>query len=160
ATMDAASLSDAGTSIDAGPPDPFTALRALPGQCSVDRWCWKWPTPHGNDYIRVFSTAPDDIWLTARQGTVMQWDGSRWIFHHPPALTGQPPLEFPMAIGGNGASDMWLVYGTALEHFDGQAWTVRDQLPTGGNPNYNNIWASPEGDVWVTISNGSVKRWH
>src|SRR5262245_25959184 len=70
---------DAGTvSVDAGLGDALEALRALPGSCSVDGWCWRSPTPHGNDYIRVFSTSGDNIWLTGQHGTVWQWTRGEW----------------------------------------------------------------------------------
>ncbi|HVK78102.1 MAG TPA: hypothetical protein VM734_32565, partial [Kofleriaceae bacterium] len=144
---------------DAAPPgDPFAALRALPGMCSADGWCWRTPTPHGNDYVRVFSTARDDIWLTA-WGSVMQWDGHAWTFHRPPVLPGQRPDQFPMSIGGSSPTNTWLIYGTTLQQWDGATWTIRDQLPLTGNPNFNNVWVAPDGAAWVTQSNGVVKRW-
>jgi len=160
-SMDAAGTPGDAGPVDAAPPgDPFAALVALPGMCSVDGWCWRWPTPHGNNYVRVFSTAPDNIWLTA-WGTVMQWNGRAWTFHHPPVLAGQGPAQFPMSIGGSSATNMWLVYGTTLQQWDGATWTIRDSLPVSGNPNYNNVWVAPDtGEAFATISNGQLKRWH
>lgn len=152
-------------SVDAGPVDapfgdPLAALAALPGMCSLDDWCWRWPTPHGNDYVRVFSTGSDNIWLTA-WGTVMQWNGHAWTYHHPPVLPEQSRAQFPMSIGGSSPTNMWLVYGTTVQQWDGATWTIRDSLPLNGNPNYNNVWVAPDtGDAFVTISNGQLKRWH
>ncbi|MCW5806924.1 MAG: hypothetical protein KIT31_31485 [Deltaproteobacteria bacterium] len=134
--------------------DPFVELRALPGTCTADNWCWRYPTPHGNDYVRVFATAPDNLWLTARQGTVMQWNGYTWRFHTPQVPAGQlASNQFPAAIGGLDPTNMWLVFGATLQQWDGQAWTIRD---TG---QFNSIWVSPDGDAWVT-GNAGIKRWH
>lgn len=138
-----------------GSGDPFAALQALPGMCSADGWCWQQPTPHGNDYDHVFATGPDNIWLTA-WGTIMQWDGSAWRFHHPPA---DPPAQFPMSISGTGPTNMWLIYGNTLQQWDGAAWTIHDEV--GGLVNFNDVWVAPDtGDAWVTQNNGIVKRWH
>jgi hypothetical protein len=49
---------------------------------------------------------------------------------------------------------MWLIYGTTLQHWDGQTWTIRDTAPTTGNPAFDSVWEAPNGDVWATMSNG------
>ncbi|HVK77661.1 MAG TPA: hypothetical protein VM734_30360 [Kofleriaceae bacterium] len=172
---DAAPADDAATAdgaVDAAPPidapptdaaplgDPFAELVALPGTCTTDGWCWRTPTPHGNDYVRVVSSAPDNIWLTARQGTVMQWDGHTWRFHRPPVLPGQQVAQFPMSMSTGGPSNTWMIYGNTLQHWDGATWTIRSSQPNSGNPNYNNVWVAPDGDAWVTVSNGTLERWH
>lgn len=145
--------------VDPGPEgDPLAALAALPGLCSADGWCWRWPAPHGNDYVRVFSTATNNIWLTARQGTVMQWNGYVWTSHHPPVLPGQERGQFPMSIGGSGPKNMWLIFGNTVQQWDGSSWAIRDTLPGSGNPGFNNVWVAPDGDAWVTQSNGVLKR--
>src|SRR5262249_51489413 len=59
---------------------------------------------------------------------------------------------------GLSAKDMWLIYGTAVDHWDGSSWTIVDSLPINGTPTYNSIWEAANGDVWVTLSNGTVKR--
>lgn len=145
---------------DAGLGDPFEALRALPETCSADGWCWRWPKPHGNDYSRVFSTAPDNIWLIGQHGIVMQWNGRSWRFHQPRVLPGEVQQQFPMSIGGNAPDNMWLIFGTTLQQWDGERWTIRDQLPLTGNPLFNNLWAAPDGQVFATVSDGSLRWWH
>lgn len=152
---------DAGTQPpDAGGPaaDPLAALAALPARCSADRWCWRDPMPTGNDYDHVFGTASDNIWLIGQHGTVLQWDGAAWHAHHPPVLAGQAPAQFSMSISGRSAHDMWLIYGTAVEHWDGTAWTIKDAAPTNGTVTFDNVWEAPNGDVWVTLSNGTLSR--
>ena len=144
---------------DAGPlGDPFAALAALPATCSIDRWCWRRPTPAGNDYGRVYATAPDNLWLTGQHGTVLAWDGHVWTAHHPPVPAGQLAAQYPFAIAGRGPRDMWLVFGNTVEHWDGAAWTIRDALPPGGIVAFDSIWQAPGGEVWVTMNTGTVRR--
>src|SRR5262249_34443396 len=72
---------------------------------------------------------------------------------------GEAPAQFPFAIGGRSASDMWLIYGTALDHWDGAKWTLLESMPLNGNPNFNSVWESETGDVFVTASNGDVHHY-
>jgi len=137
--------------------DPFAALQALPATCSRDGWCWRSPRPAGNDYSRVYATAGDNIWLLGQHSTVMQWNGHTWTSHQPPLPAGQSASQFPFAISGRGPADMWLIFGAAIEHWDGSTWTVVESL-TAGSLQFNTIWAAPGGDVWVTLSNGSLRR--
>jgi len=89
----------------------------------------------------------------------MQWDGTAWHFHHPPALPGQQASQqYAFSIAGRGPNDMWLIYGTTLQHWDGQTWTIRDSAPTTGNPAFDSVWEAPNGDVWATMSNGQIDR--
>src|SRR5215470_1704500 len=63
-----------------------------------------------------------------------------------------------MSISGRNSCDMWLIYGTAVEHWDGSTWTIRDVAPTNGTVTFDNVWEAPNGDVWVTLSNGTLSR--
>ncbi len=146
---------------DAGPPaDPFVAIQKLPGICTSTGWCWRIPTPTGNDYDNVFATDPNNVWLTGWD-LALQWTGQAWISHHLPVLTDLPEGQRVFAIGGTAATNMWLVYGSALEHWDGTAWTIVESQPLGGNPAYGTIWVAPDtGDAWVTISTGHVEHFH
>jgi hypothetical protein len=139
--------------------DPFAQLLQTPGHCTPDGWCYQFPAPHGNEYVKIISSGPDDIWLTA-WGVVMQWDGTVWRYHDPPALSGQPTSEFPMTIAESSSSNVWLVYGTALEHWDGTTWKLLESLPLSGNPNYNVIAVAPDGTAFVTRGDGVLEVWH
>jgi len=114
--------------------------------------------PTGNELSRVYSTAPNNIWLTGQHGTVMQWTGYAWIVHRPPVPAGQEPAQYPMSISGRSGADMWMIYGSTIVHWDGATWTIRDELPPNGVVAFNSIWEAPNGDVWVTMNTGSVKR--
>lgn len=144
---------------DAGPRnDPFAAFAALPARCSADQWCWRAPHPAGNDYAHVYSTAHDNIWLIGQHGTVLQWNGTDWRTHTPVQQVGQSIAQYAYSISGRGPSDMWLLIGSTIQHWDGKSWTVRDSLPPTGQQSFNSIWAAPNGDVWVTMNTGSVNR--
>lgn len=138
--------------------DPLSALAAMPATCSADHWCWRDPRPAGNDYDHVYATSHDNVWLTGQHGTVLQWDGVAWHAHHPPVLEGELPAQFPMSISGRNAGDMWMIYGTTVVHWDGAAWTIKDVAPTNGSVAFDNVWEAPNGDVWVTLNNGTVSR--
>ena len=147
--------------VDAPPAfgDPIAGLRAMPGNCSSDGWCWRFPTPNGNDYTHVFGTGADNIWLTG-WATVLQWNGATWVQHHPPVVDGESEGEMAFTVTGTSPTNVFLIYETSLEHWDGSSWTILETLSLGGQPGYRNMWADPRGDVWVTYSTGMIKRWH
>nr|HEX4315787.1 hypothetical protein [Kofleriaceae bacterium] len=156
---DAATPVDAMSPVDAGAPgDPVAALKALPGTCSLDGWCWQSPTPSGVDYLVTFSTGEDNIWIGG-QGSILQWDGTTWRQHHLPVPAGVDKDLAPNYIGGTSASDMWLVCANALVHWDGTAWTLVDFPPGSGVPKYVGLYVAPNGDAWVSESNGYLVRW-
>lgn len=162
-TPPASTPPDAPTDVSDAPPDgspfgdPFEALQKLPPICSVDQWCWRTPTPTGNEYHRIYATGPDNIWLVGQHGTVMQWNGFSWTAHRPAVAVGQSAVQYPMSISGRSGTDIWLIYGNAIVHWDGVAWTIRDPGP-GGPVTLNSIWQAPNGDVWATQSNGMIRR--
>ncbi len=137
--------------------DPFGQLVGLPASCSVDHWCWRTPTPAGNDYAQVYATAPNNVWLIGQHGVVMQWNGSVWTFHHPAQPSGSV-IEMAYSISGRGPDDMWLLIGSTIQHWDGSTWSIGDSLPPSGTVSYDSIWEAPNGDVWVTMSTGMVDR--
>lgn len=138
--------------------DALAELAALPAVCSPDQWCWTSPSPSGNDYLKVYSTTPDNLWLIGQHGLVMQWNGTSWKLHRPEQPAGHSQVSAAYAIAGRAADDMWLLIGATVQHWDGEAWKVRDQLPPNGLQSFNSIWQAPNGDVWVTMSTGQVSR--
>jgi hypothetical protein len=150
---------------DAAPPDaamnavdPFEKLGDLPATCSNDHWCWRMPAPTGNDYTKIYATAPDNLWLIGQHGVVMQWNGTTWRLHHPPQPSGQSTAVIAYGISGRSPDDMWLLIGSTVQHWDGATWTIRDSLPPNGLESFDSIWEAPNGDVWVTLNTGSVSR--
>ncbi|MCW5806927.1 MAG: hypothetical protein KIT31_31500 [Deltaproteobacteria bacterium] len=139
--------------------DPFAALRAMPGTCSADGWCFRWPTPAVNTIRDVYGSGPDNIWIVGQQHTVWQWDGHTWKQHLPPILPGDAPWQNAFFIAGIKRDDMWLHYGHALVQWNGATWRVRDSLPASGNPAYRGVWAAPNGEIWAPMTNGIVRRW-
>jgi hypothetical protein len=139
------------------PPDPFAALQAMPGTCTADGWCWRFPQPTANRYFSVYATAPDNIWLLGARGTVYQWDGHSWIVHHPPTLPGQDFVAWPFQIIGTGKNDMWMIMMSAVEHWNGATWTILDTGPVRTVPYFHQLWIAPNGDV-IEVSNVGVAR--
>jgi hypothetical protein len=129
----------------------------LPASCSDDHWCWRTPAPAGNDYAQVYATAPNNVWLIGQHGVVMQWDGSVWTFHHPAQPSGSV-TALAYSISGRAADDMWLLIGSTIQHWDGSTWSISDSLKPNGIVSFDSIWEAPNGDVWVTMNNGSVDR--
>lgn len=142
----------------AAPADPFVKLTELPAACTGDRWCWKTPAPSGNDYAKVYSTAKDNIWMIGAHGVVMQWNGKEWRFHSPTQPAGHPRVGYAYAITGLGPKDMWILIGSTVQHWDGATWTIKDVLAPDGLVTFNSLWEAPNGDVWVTLSNGTVSK--
>jgi hypothetical protein len=150
--------------IDTGPEEPSAALDGLryladaPASCSRDAWCWRAPSPTGNDYAKVYSTAKDNVWMIGAHGVVMQWNGERWRAHEPAQPPGHAGNGYAYAITGLGPKDMWLIIGATVQHWDGATWTVKDELQPCGPLTFGSIWEASNGDVWVTLNNGSVSR--
>lgn len=138
--------------------DAVAALAAMPAACSVDQWCWRDPTPAGNDIAHIYATGIDNIWLIGAAGTLMQWDGAAWHRHAPAQQAGLGASQYAFSITGNASNDMWLIMGAAIHHWDGKAWTIEDTLVANGIQNFDTIWEAPNGDVWVTMNNGQVDR--
>jgi len=138
-------------------PDPVARLAAMPAACSADQWCWRKPTPHGTRLQAVFATGPDNLWLAGEAGYVLQWDGAQWRDHALP----KPPFRSAMNLGvitGTGPSDMWIAGGELLYHWDGASWTLRDSVPPELDQQFHGVWEAPNGDVWVTMEYGVVRR--
>lgn len=140
------------------PVDAFAKLAQVPAFCSDNQWCWRAPTPTGNDYIKVFSTGKDNTWLIGQHGTVLQWNGVDWKVHQTDTLPGQNKTMSVYAIAGRGANDMWLLAGNTVQHWNGREWKVKDSVPPNGLQSFNSIWQAPNGDVWVTMNTGFLAR--
>jgi hypothetical protein len=160
ANRDAPADASVDAALDAGSaPDPLQAFLALDPNCA-DSWCWYWPTPTGNPYYQVYATAPDNIWITGARGTIFQWNGQVWSRHHPPPLPGEDFVQWPFQIIGTGSNDMWLILGTAIEHWNGATWTIVAAGPTNVAIYYHQLWIAPDtGDVYAT-SNVGLERSH
>ncbi len=147
---------DAGLDADAAlPADPFVELQHMPGLCTTDEWCWESPTPTGNDYLHVRVFAPDNIWLLGEGRTVLQWNGQVWRSHRPPFAPGQELVQepWPYGIDGHNANDMWLIFGSTLQHWNGSSWTIVD-VGSFTVIYYNALWVAPNGDVYTAGATG------
>ena len=109
----------------------------------------------------------NDVWLISRtigvdgvlEPLVEHWDGTRWsIIQTDPAST--PAVV--SSVSASGPDDVWIagrqtMAGTEqtavplLEHWDGTAWTVVENLPDLGNAALDSVFASGPSDVWATV---------
>jgi hypothetical protein len=63
-------------------------------------WCWD--GPQGNDLVAVWASSTTDAWAVGDAGTVLHFDGTRWL-----------PVPFPdrsrlVAIAGTGPGSVWV----------------------------------------------------
>src|SRR5262249_40035498 len=57
-------------------------------------------------------------------------------------------------------SDMWLILGNALKHYNGATWTIVESGPANRGIYYHRVWIAPDtGDVYVVSSVG-LERSH
>lgn len=137
--------------------DPVALLAEVAGACSADGWCWQRPRPRGGRINAVYATAPDNLWMVGDAGHVLSWNGTRWREHALP----EPPFRSTMsfgAIAGRGPSDMWIGSRDLVYRWDGASWELRDTIPPGVDQAFHGIWEAPNGDVWIAMDYGMVRR--
>jgi hypothetical protein len=81
----------------------------------------------------------DDAFVIDAAGHIFHFDGETWTVQTSPSQVGGG------AIFGTGSDDVWASTATALEHYDGSAWTAVSGAPT----QIDKIWASSPTDVWL-----------
>lgn len=47
--------------------------------CSGDGWCWQSPSPQGNPLRAAWVVDTSNIWTVGDAGTILKWDGKRWL---------------------------------------------------------------------------------
>ncbi|MBX3190496.1 MAG: hypothetical protein KF819_26080 [Labilithrix sp.] len=152
------------------------------GVCSIDGFCQLSMTPVHDLLDRVWTAAPNDVWMTGR-GITVHWDGIEWR-----GLTGSP-TKLGGAIAGTGpnnvwigplhwdgvtlakspkpqpgistwfasADDGWSVDGTTTAyHWDGVDWTP---VATGAVLGLKAVHGFSSNDVWA-VGGTSVRHWN
>ena len=124
-------------------------LSAMPsavdaGSCPVEGWCWVNPLPQGNSLFAVWAAGPTDAWAVGAAGTIVRWDGKRWL------LAASGTTAYLEAVWGTSASDVWAV-GTsgAIVHWDGARWSP---VPSGTSVDLADLSGSGPNDVWAVGS--------
>src|SRR5215470_1860844 len=102
--------------------------------CTMAHWCWLNPLPQGNPLFAVNGVAPDDAWAVGPAGTLLHFDGSRWI---PVDPGGDLLLEDVWAVS---ADDVWAVGALGVTiHLSGGVWSP---VPSGVTVSLDGVWAS------------------
>ncbi|HXU06720.1 MAG TPA: hypothetical protein VN903_37450, partial [Polyangia bacterium] len=88
---------------------------------------------------RIWGASPTSIWMTGDQGTVIEWDGSKFVTW--PKLSNDV-----QSIWGTSRNDIWATAWYPY-HFDGSAWT---QLPLFESSNtVTAVWPSGPDRVFL-----------
>jgi hypothetical protein len=100
----------------------------------------------------IFVVAPNDIWATGDDGTVVHWNGTGW------ALGQGVGLGNLTRVWASGSSDVWVAGQIgALGHFDGKVWSPSE---SGSGITFNGLWGPGPGDVWAVGAGGGILRRH
>ncbi len=96
-------------------------------------------TLQDSDLTAVWGTASGHVFTIARNGQVLEYDGSQWSEVRSVSQTQYIDNDI-FAISEN---DVWITTDAGAAHFDGSSWQVYD-LPTF----MDNVWGSSSNDVW------------
>jgi hypothetical protein len=115
-----------------------------------------WTTVAPGGLYGVWGTAPNDLWLTTKAGTLEHWDGTSASQVATPG-----PSQGLFQVTGSSASDVWAVASTPL-HYDGTTWSAMPR-PNGsvyalwgtGPTNWYAAGTAPG----TTLVNGVVWHW-
>lgn len=128
-----------------------------PAMCEDDGFCWVNPLPQGNSLHAVWASADDDVWAAGQAGTLLHFDGQRWV------KQALPTRHTITALWGSARNDVWAVgeKGTIL-HWNGSAWTSVAS-PTSGE--LTALWGLGRNEVRATARDyetwtGAVLRWN
>jgi hypothetical protein len=121
---------------------------------------WRKEAMPGNGFQpeSIYSSSPDDVWLfgfaeKTQQAAEYWYDGSEWIAVPGPAIGAQE--QYGDAVLG--PHDVWIAVGTAVYHWNGQAWS---QISTPVRLEYGSLGGSRSGGVWIaTAQTLKVYRW-
>lgn len=124
--------------------------------CSPDGWCWEHPRPQGNHLRGVWSDRRDNAWAVGDAGTVLRWDGERWV-SIPTGIT-----QNLNAVWGPNGSEVWVVglqradlLGTALR-WNGSSWFA----PPFAAKSLYGVWGSSSNDVWAVGRESTIIHWN
>lgn len=136
-------LSDGGVAIPDLPPPNLTPICLSSG-----RYCWENPLPQGNPLYSVFVLADNDVWIGGDYGTLLHFDGSGW--QQSVMVVG----DRIRALWGADSANVWALSSTAIQHWDGTAWTIETAAATalanvGSSPaQLTAVWGFSSDDIW------------
>lgn len=116
-----------------------------------------------SDLYAVWGAAADDVRVVGKK--VYHWDGAAWTSEV------QPGNDYYYGIWGSGARDVWMVWLSIRQHYNGTEWSdvrVGTRAPCGrsGERLQNDIWAGGDGGVmvhwdgarWQSYPSGTTRR--
>lgn len=126
---------DAGSDVDAGPPD----------RCSAEDFCHT-EVPDLQTLRGGWSDENGIAWAISGEGAILRWDGAKWSVH----ASGLGTL---VSIWGSGPTDIWVGSTNALHHGQGASsatltFTEVTGLPGDPTP-ITSIWGTGPDDVWA-----------
>jgi len=100
--------------------------------------------------VAIWGTNASNVWVTARCGGVLHWNGSEWQHD-----VGVPNDRDARGIWGNGDS-VWVVGNWGrIAHFHDGLW--QDASITGSStPRLNAVWGSTNGPLWAVGADGTI----
>ena len=114
-------------------------------------------TEHGVTPSSLWGSAPNDLFVAgfdhdAGMGTVVHFDGTSWSL-----MTVPPnPQTTLRDLWGSSSSDVYaLASGGVLFRYDGTAWSI---IETGIEGNYEGIFGTVQGDVYIVGRDGLILR--
>jgi hypothetical protein len=104
------------------------------------------------DLLACFGFSGTNVWAVGLQGTIVQYDGTRWIKRLAP--TASPTTNHLYGVWGLDPADLWVVgqLGTIL-HYDGTDWLAHT---SGTVYDLAAVWGASATDVWAVGANGTA----
>ena len=106
---------------------------------------WELMSSGTREYLNdVWGSAPDDVFVVGREGTILHFDGAGWR----PMESGT--TNELAAVWGSGPRDVWAVGEDDIRlHFDGVGWSEEGRAPEPAIGEYLwGIWGIAANDVW------------
>lgn len=151
---DASVETDGGTDVDAGSDGGADSGIALVFDecCSVDRWCWQNPLPHGNDLWDVWASNSSDVWVVGEKVSMLHWNGARW------SRPAGRANESAYSVWGATPDDVW-AYSDRLLHWNGDEWSAWE-IDAGTPLSLGALGGSSASDVWAVGYGDSAIHWN
>lgn len=114
----------------------------------------RYESPTRKDLFGLWGSAYNDIWAVGAEGTILHFDGSRWM--PSPVDPNDRASGRLLRVWGSGANDVWAVGDrSAIEHWDGSRWTLA-VVPLPDPPDLFSVSGSGRDDVWAVGNQGLV----
>lgn len=129
------------------PSFPTTWDGSLPsdGICTLQGWCWVYPSVPYFQYTSLAASGPNDTWAVSKG--IIHWDGTAW---------NGVLDDFDGIVGTSSPTDAWLVQEPAhqIRHWNGTTWSAAADLPASGT--IRAIWPRTGSDAWLVGDAGAV----